>query len=736
MTEERLKQLIDSMTLEEKVGQMFQVSGTFFEDGAVLTGPMQKMGLTEETVDLAGSVIGIQDAASMRRIQERYMERHPHKIPLLFMMDVINGYRTVFPIPLAQGASFMPELSERCARAAAAEASASGIHVTFAPMTDLVRDPRWGRVMESTGEDPWLNGQFSEAMVRGFQGDNAGNPGQVAACIKHFAAYGAPAGGRDYNTVELSEHTLREFYFSGYEKGIKAGAELVMTAFNTVNGIPATGNRWLMRDILRGEMGFDGVLISDWTAIEEMIPHGYCEDRKDAAAKALHAGVDIDMMSGVYPEYLCRLVREDGIGAREIDEAVWRILRLKNRLGLFENPYGDSDPEAEKKYFLCEKHRDLALEAAEKSFVLLKNEGILPIDTSVQTAFIGPYTDTRNLAGSWSFTGDCSAIRSVKDVLAEYIGSADKTVCCKGCPMVGPEEDLEGFTGTEQEAASGEQIEAMLEEAEKTAEAAGQVILFLGEHYLQSGEAASRADITIPGIQKRLFERVYAVNPNVAVVLFSGRPLDIREISGRAKAVLQVWLPGTEGAEAIMNVLTGKTPPQGKLPVSFPWCVGQVPVYYNSDATGRPYRRGEDQDRFRSKYIDIPNEPLYPFGFGLSYTSFEIYPVRLTRTSMRPGESIYASVKIKNTGHRAGTETVQMYIQDVAASVVRPVKELKGIRKVTLEPGAEENVFFEITEEQLKFHRADSQYESERGLFRVYIGSDSTTENKSEFVLR
>ena len=735
MTEERIKQLMESMTLEEKVGQMFQVSGVFFEEGSVLTGPMQKMGLEERAADLAGSVIGIQDAVSMRRIQERFMERHPHKIPLLFMMDVINGYRTVFPIPLAQGASFEPELSERCARAAAAEASASGIHVTFAPMADLVRDARWGRVMESTGEDPWLNGKFSEAMVRGFQGEGAGSPGRVAACVKHFAAYGAPVGGRDYNTVELSEHTLREFYFSGYEKGIRAGAELVMTAFNTVNGIPATANPWLMRDVLRGELGFDGVLISDWTAIEELIPHGYCEDRKDAAAKALHAGVDIDMMSGVYPQYLCRLVREDGIGEKEIDEAVWRILRLKNRMGLFEHPYGDADPEAEKRYFLCDAHRDLALEAAEKSFVLLKNESILPLDPSVQTAFIGPYTDTRNLAGSWSFTGDRNAFRSIKDVLAEYTGSADKAVCCKGCPMVGPEEELEGFTGAEQEAVCGEQIAAMLEEAETMAKAAGQVVLFLGEHYLQSGEAASRADITIPRIQKRLFDRVYAANPNVAVVLFSGRPLDIREISGKARAVLQAWLPGTEGARAVMNILTGKSSPQGKLPVSFPWCVGQIPVYYNSDATGRPYLRGEDQDRFRSRYLDIPNEPLYPFGFGLTYTSFEVSAVRLNRDQMQQGEQIYASVKVKNTGNKAGTETVQMYIQDVAASVVRPVKELKGIRRVTLEPGAEAGVFFEIAEEQLKFHRANGQYESERGLFRVFIGNCSTTENKAEFVL-
>lgn len=443
MKEEKLRELLGKMSLKEKAGQMFQASGSLYDENSVLTGPMKESGFTEENLELAGSVIGVQDAAAMRKLQERYIRQHPHGIPLLFMMDVINGYRTIFPIPLGQGASFDPDLTRRCAEAAAREASASGIHVTFAPMADLVRDARWGRVMESTGEDPFLNGLFCQAMVRGFQGDHVGESGRLAACVKHFAAYGAPVAGRDYNTVELSEHTLREYYLPAYKKGIEAGAEMVMTSFNTVNGIPATGNEYLMRQILRREFGFDGVLISDWTAIEELIAHGYCEDRKDAAYRAMRAGVDIDMMSGIYPEWLCRLVESGAVSMEAVDQAVWRILCLKNRLGLFENPYKDAGETAEKKLFLCSEHRALAREAAARSFVLLKNEDVLPLRPETRVAWIGPYTDTRDLTGSWSFTGDKSAVSTIREILPEYTAHTEG---CPGCPMLDPETDLRTLT--------------------------------------------------------------------------------------------------------------------------------------------------------------------------------------------------------------------------------------------------------------------------------------------------
>lgn len=771
MTKQELLELMEDMSLEEKVNQMLQVAGGFFTGDMVAMGPMKEKGFTDENISLAGSVIGTLGAEKIKKIQMEYMEQHPHKIPLLFMLDVINGFKTIFPIPLAQGATFEPEVSEKCAEAAAKEASVSGLHVTFAPMVDLVRDARWGRVMESTGEDPYLSSLFSEAMVKGFQGDDLSEEYRVAACVKHFAGYGAPTAGRDYNTVELSKHTLREFYLPSYKAGIDAGAAMVMTSFNTIEGVPATGNRWLMRDVLRDEMGFDGVLISDWAAIEEIIYHGYCADRKEAAVRAAKAGVDIDMMTGIYSEHLCDLVREGVLSEKLIDESVYRILELKNKLGLFENPYKDADEEKEKEVILCGEHRTLAREAARKSFVLLKNEGILPLEKGKKTAYIGPYVDNRNLLGAWSFIGNVNDVTTLKEAVKEHMalhdteaageymthteavrelveraakvcetkaaGESDAdAVFCSGCPVLGSDIKLEGFTESVDESVSPEVCEQMMAEAVEQARQAEQVILALGEHRLQSGEATSNANIQIPKIQMELFRRICEVNDQVAVVLFSGRPLDIREISAKAKAVLQVWMPGTEGARAIVDVLSGEYSPSGKLPMSFPYCVGQVPVHYNEYSTGRPHVEGKDKDRFRSKYLDIPNEPLYPFGYGLSYTRFSISPLELDKETMTREESITASVRIKNVGSRKGTETLQLYIHDVAASVVRPVRELKGFRKVTLEPGEEQTVCFIITDKELQFISENDRWESEAGKFEVFVGADSTTVNCAEFVLK
>lgn len=734
MTGQELQNLLKDMSLEEKVNQMLQVAGGFYTGEIMAMGPMAEKGFTEENVSLAGSVIGTFGAEKIKKIQKEYMEKHPHHIPLLFMMDVINGFKTIFPIPLGQGATFEPELSERCAEAAAEEATASGLHVTFAPMVDLVRDARWGRVMESTGEDPYLNSLFSAAMVKGFQGDDLSKKNHIAACVKHFAGYGAPDAGRDYNTVELSEHTLKEFYLPAYKAGIDAGAAMVMTSFNTINGVPATGNKWLMRDILRGEMGFDGVLISDWAAIEEIIYHGYCADRKEAAQRAIKAGVDIDMMTGIYSEHLCQLVRSGEIPEVLVDECALRILELKNKLGLFENPYKDADEEAEKTVILCPKHRKLAREAARKSFVLLKNEKILPIKEDRKTAFIGPYVDKRGMLGAWSFIGNEEDAMTVKEAVQERTGVGE-TVFSKGCPVLGADIRLEGFGENTEECVSEEEMQNMQDEALCLAKEADQVILMLGEHRLQSGEATSNANIRLPKIQEELFEKICEVNDQVAVVLFSGRPLDIREISEKAKAVLQVWMPGTEGAHAIADVLYGDYNPGGKLPMSFPYSVGQVPVHYNEYSTGRPHVPGKDKDRFRSKYLDIPNAPLYPFGYGLSYTEFEISPVTLNCGEMTADETISASVTVKNTGAVKGTETVQLYLHDVSASVVRPVKELKHFCKVELEPGEEQTVNFEISEKDLRFITENNCWESEKGIFEVFIGADSRTENKAEFAL-
>lgn len=735
MTGEALQELLDDMSLAEKIGQMNQVIGSFYTGEFVATGPMADKGFTEENIGLAGSVIGVSGADAAKRIQKGYMEKHPHQIPLLFMLDVINGYRTVFPIPLGQGAAFEPELSMRCARMAAQEAAVSGVHVTFSPMADLVRDARWGRVMESTGEDPYLNSLYAVAMVRGYQGEDLRKAGSVAACVKHFAGYGAPDAGRDYNTVELSEHTLRQFYLPAYEAGIQTGAALVMTAFNTIDGIPATGNRRLIRQILREEMGVDGVLISDWAAIEEMLCHGYCADRTQAAQRAVTAGVDVDMMSGVYAEQLMALVQDGKVPEALIDEAVMRILTLKNALGLFEAPFKDADEEKEKQIILCEEHRALAREAARKSFVLLKNEGVLPLSDKKKTAYIGPYVNSRNLMGAWSITGETKDVATLREAVLEQRADTDAVFCC-GCPMTDSGRKLEGFLECTDEMVSAEEQQRMMDEAVEAAKACGQVVLLLGEDRRQSGEAASSAGIQIPGIQQELLDRVCSVCDQVAVVLFSGRPLDIRQIAEKAQAVLLAWMPGTEGARALVDVLSGRYSPSGKLPMSFPYCVGQVPVHYNEYPTGRPHVPGKDKDRFRSKYLDIPNSPLYPFGFGLTYTSFSVSPVVLDRDHMTKDEILTASVTVRNTGSVEGTETVQLYIRDIAASVVRPVKELKGFCKVTLQPDEQQNVRFFITEKELRFLTENGRWESEPGAFEVFIGTSSLANAPTRFEYR
>ena len=738
MKQTDLEKLLADMSLKEKVDQMLQLSGAFYlgDENSVLTGPANDMGIGKEDLEMAGSILGAVGADTMKKLQDDYMAKQPHHIPMLFMMDVIHGMKTIFPAPLAQGATFDPELSGECASAAAKEASAAGLHVTFSPMVDLVRDARWGRVVESTGEDPYLNSRFSEAIVKGFQGDDLKTPGKVASCIKHFAGYGGAVAGRDYNTVELSEHTFREFYLPAYKAGIDAGAAMVMTSFNTINGVPASTNKWLMRDILRGEMGFDGVLISDFAAILETVAHRSSKDAADAAKKALEAGVDIDMMTSVYAANLCHLVEEGEVDEHLIDECCLRILELKNKLGLFENPYKDADETKEKEVILCKEHRDLAREAARKSFVLLKNaEKILPLGKEKKIAWVGPYVHSRNLMGSWSFIGDAKDVTNLEEAVKAQADTTNMSFHA-GSPMLGSDIRLEGFGEAMEQSTTPEEEEAMLLEAVNAAKEADVVVLAIGEDRLQSGEATSNANIRIPEIQQRLLERVSKVNENVVVVLFNGRPLDLRDVVSKAKAVLEVWMPGTEGANAIADVVFGAYAPSGKLTMSFPYSVGQVPVHYNEYSTGRPHVPGKDKDRFRSKYLDIPNAPLFPFGYGLGYTSFAISDVKLDKAELGMEDEIKASVTVKNTGDAKGTETVQLYIHDVAASVVRPVKELKDFCKVTLQPGEETEVIFKITEEELRFLTENERVESENGVFEVFIGSDSTTENKAEFVLK
>lgn len=740
MTDQELHRLLEDMSLQEKIDQLLQLTADFYgkTDRDVVTGPASELGISMEDIDLAGSVLNGTGAKALMQIQDAYMDRHPHHIPLLFMMDVIHGYRTIFPAPIAQGASFDPEISKRAASVAARETSAAGIHVVFSPMVDLVRDPRWGRVMESTGEDPYLNSRFAAAQIHGFQGDDMKEDGKVCGCIKHFAGYGGAEAGREYNTVQVSEHTFREYYLPSYEAGIKAGAGMVMTSFNTVNDIPATINQKLMRQMLREEMGFDGVLISDYAAILETVAHGASSDKKDAAHKALLAGVDIDMMTGCYAGELAKLVKEGTIPESLIDESVLRILQLKNQLGLFEHPHKDADPEKEARYILCPEHRALAREAAAASCVLLKNDKVLPIRPSQKVAFIGPYIDNYEICSSWAVTGHPEDSVTIRQAAKELLPDSDLTFC-HGTTLLPRDHVFAGFAEPNRAEEFYADVfadpEKALADAVAAAKAADVVILCLGEHYLQTGEATSRTELSLPENQMELFCAVKTVNPNVAVVLFNGHPLLLDELSRNAAAILQAWLPGTEGGHAILDLLTGTKNPSGKLPMTFPRNMGQIPIYYNHFSTGRPLT-GTDPQRFVSKYTDTPNTPLFPFGYGLSYAEFSYSDVSLSSDSLTSEDSITASVQLKNTGACTGTEVVQLYIQDVAASTVRPVRELKGFTRITLTPGETQTVSFRISEAELSFHRADGSYGTEPGAFRVWIGGSSATENGTGFTLR
>ncbi len=735
MIDERLKELLKDMSLKEKIGQLLQLDGSFYDNGTTVTGPASQMGFSDDDLVLCGSVLNIHGAESVKKIQQRAIEKQPHHIPLLFMFDIINGYRTIFPIPLAQGCTFDENMVQTAASISARESAAAGLHITFSPMVDLVRDPRWGRVMESTGEDKYLNGILSTAMVKGYQGDNLKQKGKIGACVKHFAAYGMPTGGREYNNVELCERTLREDYLPAYKAAIKAGAATVMTSFNPVNRIPATANSWLMRDILRDEFGFDGVLISDYDAIKELIAHTIASDAREAAELAIRAGVDIDMMSSIYVRQLENLIEEGTISEGLIDEAVLRILRLKNQLGLFENPYKDASVEDEQRLILCKEHRKAAREMSRASFVLLKNDDhCLPLAKNGQSiAFIGPYVENQRIFGAWSMLGREEDSKSIRSAVED---KQQQVVFARGCGVLPAESELCGFGTIIHEKMTKKEEQMLLDEAVAIAKAVDTVVLCLGEHPHQTGEGASYADISLPPQQKRLLAAVREVNENIVLVLFSGRPMDIRKECEMVKSVLMVWFPGTEGGNAIADVLFGSESPGGRLAMSIPYSVGQIPVFYNDFTTGRPLSKDFPNERFVSRYQDIPNDPLYPFGFGLTYTEFSYSDVELNSSVLERGKCIDAAVTLTNIGEQEGTETVQLYIRDLAGSVIRPVKELKGIQKIKLYPGESKKVSFEINEDMLKFYGADGNFVVEPGAFHVFIGPDSSTQNMAEFVLK
>lgn len=719
MSEQRRpEELLQKMTLDEKIAQLQQLAAPFYEDAedeGLITGPMESLGITADTVKNAGSVLGVAGAEKVISVQRAHMENNRHGIPLLFMADIVHGFKTIFPIPLAMGCSWDLELAERSAEIAAKEAAVSGLHVTFAPMADLVRDPRWGRVMESTGEDPYLNALFARAMVRGFQGKDLKNDtARLASCVKHFAAYGLSEGGREYNTVDLSERQLREYYLPAYKAAIDEGAEMVMTSFNTVEGIPASGNVKLMRDLLRGEWGFDGVVISDWAAIRELIAHGVAEDDREAALKAIQAGVDIDMMTSAYVLELARLVEDGLVPESLIDEAVMRILQLKEKLGLFDNPLRGADPEAESKVVYCKEHLEAAKELAVKSSVLLKNEGILPLKQGQRIALIGPFAQSGDILGNWSWTGSRETAIQLGSAMAELGGSG--LVVAEGCGI----HDI---------------TEHQLEEAVKAAGEAEVIVLALGEASEMSGEAASRTNIKLPDAQLKLVQAMKRLGKPMVAVLFNGRPLDLHGIYEEADAVLEAWFPGSAGGAAIADLLYGVANPSGRLTMSFPYTVGQIPVYYNHFNTGRPKPAEDSQEKYVSHYLDSPNAPLFPFGYGLSYTSYSYGELTLSSETLKPGQTLEAKVRVSNDGGMTGTETVQLYIRDVSGEVVRPMKELKDFRQVTLAPGESTEVAFEITEAQLRYHHSDLSFASDAGKFELYVGGNSRDTLQAAFRL-
>lgn len=602
-------------------------------------------------------------------------------------------------------------------------------------MVDLVRDARWGRVMESTGEDPYLNSRMAESMVRGIQGEGEHYEGHLGACTKHFAAYGAPTAGKEYNNVELSERTLREDYLPAYQAAVDAGSAMMMTSFNTLDRIPATGNQWLMRKVLREEMGFEGVLVSDYNAIGELITHGVAEDRKEAARQAIEAGTDMDMMGGCYMTGLEDLVKEGKIGEELIDEAVLRILRLKNKLGLFENPYRGLEKNQRDDQIFTKENREKARKAAADSMVLLENQdGFLPLKKEEKVAFIGPYGEDKHILGAWSFFGDIDKAVTCRQGIEEKGAAA---VFEKGCGIANPGQTLYGFRYNMTNEDTWEETEALIEKAARIAADCDKVVLLLGEAPIQTGEGASRGDITIPDVQKKLLDVVTKANENTAAVIFAGRPLDLREVKEKTKAILYAWMPGTEGGRAVADILYGDVNPQGRLSMSMPWCVGQVPVFYGEFSTGRHVEDGEwVENRFLSRYSDIPNQPLYPFGYGLSYTDFSYSEVKLDKEEIAMNEPLQISVTVKNTGNSTGTETVQLYVTDKVGSAARPVRELKGFSKVTLKPGEEQEVSFTLSSENLKFYTRSMEYQAEPGEFIVWAGPNSRTQNGKQFRLQ
>jgi beta-glucosidase len=723
--------LMNKMTLEEKIGQLNLLSV-----GADVTGPIVSQGVDEKiSKGLVGGVFNIYGASAVRKLQEMVMKKSRLKIPLIFGFDVIHGHRTVFPIPLALAATWDMPMIEKTASAAALEASADGLNWTFSPMVDIARDPRWGRCTEGAGEDPYLGSQVARAMVRGYQGDSYAKADKVMACVKHFALYGGAEAGRDYNTVDMSRVRMYNEYLPPYKAAVDAGAATVMSSFNEIDGIPASGNKWLMTDLLRKQWGFKGFVVTDYTAITEMIAHGMGDEKK-VTELALNAGVDMDMVGELYIRYGAGLVKSGRVAQAQVDAACRRILEAKYRLGLFDDPYRFCNEERRKKEIMSSDKIALSKEAAIKSMVLLKNNNqVLPLSAQKKIAFIGPLVkDQRSLNGSWGGAGQSKESISLWKALETKFG-ADKFLYAKGCNLIQDKALMEKLNRDGAELSLDEKSpEAMIQEAVDTAKQADVAVAVLGEPSAMSGEASSRSNIGLFDHQVELLKALKQTGKPIVLVLMNGRPLTLSWEDKNMDGILETWFGGTAAGAAIAEVLFGDANPSGKITMTFPRNGGQVPIYYNSKNTGRPF---SDLEKYHSKYLDVPNEPLYPFGYGLSYTTFQYGDVSLSSPTLgAPGSSkgtITVSSTVTNTGKVAGVETVQLYVRDMVGTITRPVKELKGFKRVFLKPGESKTVTFTLSADDLRFYNSDLKYAAEPGDFKVFVGASSTDVKEASF---
>lgn len=714
--DEFVSELMAKMTIDEKIAQTVQ----FTADGTI-TGPKGGSNFIEEIKKgNVGSILNATGVDYTRKLQQLNLENSRLKIPLLFGYDVIHGYRTIFPITLGESASWDLEAVKLSSQIAAAEASASGVHWTFAPMVDISRDPRWGRVSEGSGEDTYLGSKLAYARVKGFQGDNLHALNTILACSKHFAAYGAAEAGRDYNTVDMSERVLRETYLPPFKATIDAGVGTFMTSFNEISGVPATASKFLLRDILKGEWGFKGFVVTDYTATNELIPHGVAKDSMHAGELALKAGVDMDMVGGIYLKNLKKLLNEGKVTQAQIDDACRRILEAKYDLGLFEDPYRYNDEKREKATIYKKEYLDAALQIANKSMVLLKNSNnVLPLRKEQKVAFVGPLVnDEWNIIGSWAATGDRNGYAvSVQEGVNKIITDKSKITFDKGVEIVDARRDM---------------MQAALDNARK----ADVIVAVMGEFENMTGEAASRTNIDLPGIQKEFLAELKKLGKPVVLVLMNGRPLTLTWENDNMDAILEAWYPGTMGGEAIAQTLYGISVPSGKLPMTFPRNVGQVPIYYNAKNTGRPYLgKADPEQKYKSRYTDVDNSPLYPFGYGLSYAVFNYSNLKLSANTLTMAGKLKVTVDVANTGSYDGEEVVQLYVKDVVGSVTRPVRELKGFKKIMLKKGEKKTVEFELTADDLRFYNIDMDFVAEPGDFEVYVGGSSAATLNDKFVL-